>query len=184
MVLPVAELPDDVDALKAMIQTMAREHAEIARGNAARLDAAMAEVARLKAVEAAANERIANLMTIMNVLQRTQHGTRSERLRLAVDDEQVSFAFEEIETGLAAIQSELDRASGDKPKRAPRPRKGFAAHLIRIEEIVEPEIPTEYVGLEKVLIGEDRSERLDVVPPKFRVIVTRRPNMPSGAMTA
>ncbi|PLU24653.1 hypothetical protein BMJ29_02325 [Sinorhizobium medicae] len=27
----------------------------------------------------------------------------------------------------------------------------------------------------KVLIGEDRSERLDVVPPKFRVIVTRRP---------
>jgi hypothetical protein len=43
------------------------------------LDAAMAEVARLKAVEAAANERIANLTTIMNVLQRTQHGTRSER---------------------------------------------------------------------------------------------------------
>ena len=175
MVLPVAELPDDVDALKAMIQAMAREHAEIARGNAARLDAAMAEVARLKAVEAAANERIANLTTIMNVLQRTQHGTRSERLRLAVDDEQVSFAFEEVETGLAAIQSELDRASGDKPKRAPRPRKGFAAHLERIEEIVEPEIPAEYVGLEKVLIGEDRSERLDVVPPKFRVIVTRRP---------
>jgi len=29
--------------------------------------------------------------------------------------------------------------------------------------------------LEKVLIGEDRSERLDVVPPKFRVTVTRRP---------
>ena len=86
MVLPVAELPDDIDALKAMIQAMAREHAEIARGNAARLDAAMAEVARLKAVEAAANERIANLTTIMNVLQRTQHGTRSERLRLAVDD--------------------------------------------------------------------------------------------------
>ena len=29
--------------------------------------------------------------------------------------------------------------------------------------------------MEKVLIGEDRSERLDVIPPKFRVIVTRRP---------
>src|SRR6476659_3964650 len=30
-------------------------------------------------------------------------------------------------------------------------------------------------GLEKVLIGEDVSERLDVMPAKFRVIVTRRP---------
>jgi transposase len=27
----------------------------------------------------------------------------------------------------------------------------------------------------EVLIGEDRSERLNVIPPKFRIIVTRRP---------
>lgn len=100
---------------------------------------------------------------------------RSERLRLGVNDEQVSFAFEEVETGLSAIRSELDRAAKDKPKRAPRPRKGFAAHLERIEEVIEPEIPAGCEGLAKVLIGEDRSERLDVVPPKFRVIVTRRP---------
>lgn len=199
MVLPAPDLPDDVDALKAVILAMAREQAE----NAARIaiaenrmamtqaqlaaseaqakaalaaaEIAEAEVARLKVIEAAAKERIANLTTIMKVLQRTQNGTRSERLRLAVDDEQVSFAFEEVETGLSAIQSELERASGEKPKRAPRPRKGFAAHLERVEEVIEPEIPAEYEGLEKVLIGEDRSERLDVIPPKFRVIVTRRP---------
>jgi transposase len=30
-------------------------------------------------------------------------------------------------------------------------------------------------GKQKVVIGEDVSERLDVVPAKFRVIVTRRP---------
>jgi transposase len=171
MVLPVSDLPDDVDALKAMISAMAREQA----ANEARLAAATAEIARLEAVEKSANERIANLTSILKVLQRTQHGKRSERLRLGVDDEQVSFAFEEVETGLSAIQSELDRAAGDKPKRAPRPRKGFAAHLERIEEVIEPDIPDDCVGLEKVLIGEDRSERLDVVPPKFRVIVTRRP---------
>ncbi|ACP24381.1 putative transposase number 3 for insertion sequence NGRIS-11a [Sinorhizobium fredii NGR234] len=171
MDLPVSDLPDDVDALKAMILAMAREQA----ANETRLAAAAAEVERLKAVEESANERIANLTAILKVLQRTQHGKRSERLRLAVNDEQVSFAFEEVETGLAAIQSELDRAAGDKPKRAPRPRKGFAAHLERIEEVIEPEIPADCAGLEKVLIGEDRSERLDVVPPKFRVIVTRRP---------
>lgn len=129
----------------------------------------------MEAVEKSANERIANLTLIMKVLQRTQNGKRSERLRLEVNDEQVSFAFEEVETGLSAIRSELDRAAKDKPKRAPRPRKGFAAHLERIEEVIEPEIPAGCEGLAKVLIGEDRSERLDVVPPKFRVIVTRRP---------
>jgi len=171
MVLPVSDLPDDVDALKAMILAMAEERA----ANEARLAAAAAEVERLKAVEKSAYERIANLTAILKVLQRTQHGKRSERLRLAVNDEQVAFAFEEVETGFSAIQSELDRAAGDKPKRAPRPRKGFAAHLERIEEVIEPEIPADCAGLEKVLIGEDRSERLDVVPPKFRVIVTRRP---------
>ncbi|WP_436004470.1 transposase domain-containing protein, partial [Rhizobium sp. LjRoot30] len=132
MVLPVSDLPDDVDALKAMILAMAREQA----ANEARLATAAAEIARLEAVEKSANERIANLTSILKVLQRTQHGKRSERLRPGglggVNDEQVSFAFEEVETGLSAIQSELDRAAGDKPKRAPRPRKGFAAHLERI----------------------------------------------------
>jgi transposase len=171
MDLPLHDLPDDVDALKAMVLAMAREQA----AKEARLVTAAAEIARLEAVEKSANERIANLTSILKVLQRTQHGTRSERLRLGVNDEQVSFAFEEVETGLSAIQSELDHAAKDKPKRAPRPRKGFAAHLERIEEVIEPEIPAGCEGLEKVLIGEDRSERLDVVPPKFRVIVTRRP---------
>ncbi|WOS65856.1 IS66 family transposase [Sinorhizobium fredii] len=171
MDLPLSDLPDDVDALKAMVLALAREQA----AKEVRLKVAEAEIARLEAVEKSANERIANLTLIMKVLQRTQNGKRSERLRLGVNDEQVSFAFEEVETGLSAIRSELDRAAKDKPKRAPRPRKGFAAHLERIEEVIEPEIPAGCEGLAKVLIGEDRSERLDVVPPKFKVIVTRRP---------
>lgn len=171
MDLPLSDLPDDVDALKAMVLALAREQA----AKEVRLKVAEAEIARLEEVEKSANERIANLTLIMKVLQRTQNGKRSERLRLGVNDEQVSFAFEEVETGLSAIRSELDRAAKDKPKRAPRPRKGFAAHLERIEEVIEPEIPAGCEGLAKVLIGEDRSERLDVVPPKFRVIVTRRP---------
>lgn len=159
MVLPAPDLPDDVAALKAMVLAMAREQA----ANEARLAAAAAEIARLQAVEKSANERIANLTSILKVLQRAQHGKRSERLRLAVNDEQVSFAFEDAETGLSAIQSELDRAAKDNPKRAPRPRKGFAAHLERIEEVIEPEVPADCAGLEKVLIGEDRSERLNTL---------------------
>lgn len=137
MDLPPQALPDEVDALKAMVLAMARAQA----AKEARLKAAEAEIARLEAVEKSANEWIANLTSILKVLQRTQHGTRSERLWLGVNDEQVSFAFEEVETGLSAIQSELDHVAKDKPKRAARPRKGFAAHLERIEEVIEPEIP-------------------------------------------
>ncbi len=61
----------------------------------------------------------------------------------------------------------------------PTSAQRLAAHLERIEEVIEPEIPADCAGLQKVLIGEDRSERLDVVPPKFRVIVTRRPKYAS-----
>ncbi|WP_329609609.1 IS66 family transposase zinc-finger binding domain-containing protein [Mesorhizobium muleiense] len=40
--------------------------------------------------------------------------------------------------------------------------------------VIEPETPAGCEALEKILIGEDVSERLDVTPAKFRVIVTRR----------
>ncbi len=41
--------------------------------------------------------------------------------------------------------------------------------------VIEPEDLPEHAGKTKILIGEDISERLDVVAAKFRVIVTRRP---------
>ncbi|WP_165922063.1 hypothetical protein [Rhizobium azibense] len=85
----------------------------------------------------------------MTLLQRTQHGKRSKQLRLALNDEQVSFAFKEFETGPSEIQSDLGRAAGDKPKRARRPRKGFAARLERTEEVIEPEISADCEGLER-----------------------------------
>lgn len=117
------------------------------------------------------------LTAIVKMLERTLYGTRSERLRSDTpSNEQIAFVFDEIATGVAAIEAELAKAGGqDKPKRAPRPRKEFGAHVERVEIIVEPEVPPGCEGLEKVLIGEDVSKRLDVTPAKFRVIVTRRP---------
>ena len=41
--------------------------------------------------------------------------------------------------------------------------------------VIEPDELPEHAGKQKVLISEDTSERLDVIPPKFRVIVTHRP---------
>ena len=134
-----------------------------------------AENAELKALNASANERIERLNSILKALERGSFGQRSEKLKAgALDSDQQAFVFEEIQTGLAEIQAPLEKKTkaGSRPS---RPRKRFADHLERVEVILEPCDPEGCEGLEKVLIGEDVHERLDVVPIKFRVIVTRRP---------
>lgn len=164
MTAAIPELPDDVEALKAMVLAMAAQ---------SRLEE---RTHQLEAVNKAADKRIAALTAVVKMLERARYGRRSERLGGAVlDDDQYAFVLDEIEMGLAAIQVELQAADPDRPKRAPRPRKGFAPHLERIECVIEPEIPPGCEGLERVLIGEDVAERLDVTAAKFRVIVTRRP---------
>ena len=159
-------LPDDIDALKAMVLAMALK-----------TDALKIEVADLKVLNASAEERIARLTSILKTLERARFGRRSEKLgSKALDDEQSAFVFDEIQTGIAAVEAELDKRRGsDKAKRTPRPRKGFAAHLERVEIVIEPDDLPENAGKQKILIGEDVSERLDVIAAKFRVIVTRRP---------
>lgn len=165
MTAALPELPDDIEALKAMVLAMAAQSARLEE-----------RTHHLEAVNKAAEERIAALTAIVRMLERARYGRRSERLGDAgLDDDQYAFVLDEIETGLAAIQEELQAADPDRPKRAPRPRKGFAPHLERIEHVIEPELPPGCEGLEKVLIGEDVSERLDVTAARFRVIVTRRP---------
>ena len=164
MVLAAPELPDDVAALKAMVLALSRKAVDFE-----------AENTELKALNAAANERIERLNAILKTLERGSFGPRSEKLKPgALDSEQHAFVFEEIQTGLAEIQAPLEKKAktGSRPS---RPRKRFADHLERVEVIIEPSDPEGCEGLEKVLIGEDVNERLDVTPVKFRVIVTRRP---------
>lgn len=178
MTPPDLKLPDDVEALKAMVLAMAEK--------AARADALQNEVADLKARNADADERIERLTQILKAFDRARFGRRSEKLGSPItDDEQQAFVFEEIETGVAAIRAQVNKGR-ERPegKRPPRPRKGFAPHLERVEVVIEPEELPEHAGKQKVLIGEDVSERLDVMPAKFRVIVTRRQSMPSKTRTA
>ena len=144
MVLAAPDLPDDVAALKAMVLEV------------------RAEVAELKSINATANERIARLNSIIKMLERGRFGTRSEKLKPGdLTDEQHAFVFEEVQTGLAEIAVPLEKKT-KTASRAPRQRKGFAAHLERVEVVIEPEDPPGCEGLEKVCIGEDVSERLDV----------------------
>jgi transposase len=164
MVFAAPDLPDDVAQLKAMVLALSQKASQ-----------ADAEIAELKTLNATADERIARLTSIIKMLERARYGARSEQLKASgLNQEQHAFVFEEVQTGLAEIKAPLEKKT-KTATRAPRPRKDFAAHLERVEVVIEPSDPPGCEGLEKVCIGEDVSERLDVTPVKFRVIVTRRP---------
>lgn len=146
-----ADLPDDVDALRALVLEQARALDT--------LKVFQAEVERLRA--------------IIEALQRHRFGRRSEQL----DPDQLQLCLEEVETALAEAEEASEKASR---LRADRPRKinrgSLPAHLERIEQVIDVEdraCPCCGGALHQ--IGEDVAERLDVVPTTFRVLVTRRP---------
>lgn len=170
MTSSASALPDDVDTLKAMVVVMMSEKADL-RDETAELKA---EIVRLATVNERAETRIADLHAIIKRLERAQFGRSSEKL----DVDQQAFAFDEVQTGLGAIEAELEAAKPVSERRAARPRKAFPKHLERVEIIIEPETVAALCACGNcmpVRIGEDVSERLDVTPAKFRVIVTRRP---------
>jgi len=106
LMIATADLPDDIEALKAVI---------VAQG-----------------------EQNARLETLVAALRKALFGRKSEK----VDPDQFELALEDIEIGIAQI---------------------------------EPDSTICGCGSERHVIGEDISERLDIVPAQFRVIVTRRP---------
>lgn len=103
-------------------------------------------------------------------------GARTE----AMNAEQRRLFEETLAEDEAALQAALERlraegkAGGDKPKTPPRRprREALPTHLRRVEHRHEPEnttCPNEGCGRPMTRIGEDVSERLDVVPAEFFV---------------
>lgn len=151
-----ADLPDDVEALRAL----ALEQARI--------------LADLTDAKCKADARIGRLQAIIEALLRDRFGRKSEQL----DPDQFELALEDIETALGSAQAARDAAT-PKPK-GDRPRKtnrgSLPAHLERIEQVLDVEDKTcPCCSGTLHPIGEVVSERLDVVPTTFRVLVTRRP---------
>ena len=110
-------------------------------------------------------------------LNHALHGKRSEKL---TEDER-QLAFEDLSIALAEVEAEKEtraaKAGDGAAKPAPKRTIGnLPAALPRIEEVIEPAsliCPCGCGVMHK--IGEDRSERLDIVPAQLRVIVTVRP---------
>jgi transposase len=141
---------------------------------------AASEAARVEveARLAAAEEARARLERMLKQMRHERFGAKSEKR----DPDQHHLPFEDLEAaaGMLAAASEAAGKALGTGKKAPRPpqrNKGnLPAHLPRIERVLEPDSILCPCGCgEMVKVGEDRSERLDVVPAQFRVLVTIRP---------
>src|SRR5258708_32674292 len=114
-------------------------------------------------------------------MQRHRFGRRAETL----PEDQMLLGLEDVEQMAAS-----DAAIADQP--APVERAGWAekrrttrgslpADLPRVEIVVDIDSRTcPCCQGELHRIGEDKSERLDIVPAQFRVLVTRRPKYAGG----
>jgi transposase len=162
-------LPTNAEALRALLLAERTRHAEelaVARGEA---DRGQGEIARL--------------MAIIKELQRHRFGRRSERL----DPDQLALALEDLEQMLAAAQAaaEQDGKAPAKPAAARQRqinRGALPAHLPREEIAIDVADKTcACCGGLKHRIGEDVSERLDVIPAQLKVLVTRRPKYACAA---
>ena len=116
------------------------------------------------------------LRQIIKELQRHRFGKKAETL----PKEQLLLALEDVEQveaeGLARVEA-ADETKREARARARRTNRGsLPAHLPRIERLIDLADKTCPCcrGMLHV-IGEDVSERLDIIPAQFRVIVTRRP---------
>src|SRR6202045_4567750 len=122
--MPIDAVPDDVDALRALVNQLSSER-----------DAAIAESRRL-------TDENDQLRHLLKQLQRAQFGQRSERL----DRDQMQLALEDIETSLADRDAEdegqqnstADRPADERSKRRIN-RGSLPAHLPRVHVTIEPE---------------------------------------------
>jgi transposase len=126
----------------------------------------------LLAEERAENER---LRQIIRAMQRHRFGRRAESL----PEDQLLLGIEEAEQAEAAAQAVEETAPAVKAERTARRRRNrgaLPAHLPRVETLVDVESTTcPCCSGTLHRIGEDVSERLDVVPAQLRVVVIRRP---------
>ena len=166
--LPDIDLAAIPEGQRNSVATLLREHSDLKD-----------EAASLKEI----NKRLEHLVAELN---HVVHGKKSEKL--SEDDRQL--AFEDLEAGVAEVEERQDRRapSDDAPRRktspAKRNRGNLPKDLPRIERTIEPDSLQCPCGCGQMhKIGEDRTERLDIVPAQLRVLVTVRPKYACRACT-
>ena len=167
--LDLTALPSEVRTAILAAQTDADRRAE----QISALTESNATFATQNAELEAVNARLEHMVKELNHLL---YGPKSERF---TEDER-QLAFEDLEVATAEAQAQSDTIAMTTPRKKRRPPQrnlgNLPDHLERIEQVIEPDSIVCPCGCgDMVKIGEDRSERLDIVPAQFRVIVTVRP---------
>src|SRR5436189_784689 len=154
----IAQLPADIDALHVLVAAARAER-----------DAAIVERDH-------ALSQIDRLRHLLRQLQRAQFGRRSEKL----DPEQLLLALEDIEQAIAGNEAADDKkdpvAARARSEKRRANRGALPIHLPHVDVTIEPEdtnCPCCRAPMH--VIGEETSQRLDVIPAQFRVVVTHRP---------
>ena len=136
-------------------------------------DAERAEKSRLVAERDKLQSLYEHVHHLLRKANDHRFGARNERLE-RLPAEQLQLALEDIEASIAKTEAIEEK----REPRLPRTRKRGALpeHLPRIHETVTPpNANCPCCNAPMHMIGEEASERLDVVPAQYRVIVTHRP---------
>ena len=116
----------------------------------------------------------AKLWQLIERLLRHRYGPRSEKLDL--DQLQLGLEDEEQAAAEAAEATAAPSPRRQRSEPANRNRGALPSHLPRYEMVVDIDRKScPCCGSTLHLIGEDRTEQLDIVPSQLRVKVIRRP---------
>jgi transposase len=130
----------------------------------------------LKAMLLAERHESERLRQIIKELQRHRFGRKAETL----PEEQMLLGLEDVQQVAASADASQDETAPEGRTERARKRRNnrgaLPAHLPRIEVVVDLDAKTcPCCKGDLHQIGEDKSERLDMVPAQFRVVITRRP---------
>jgi transposase len=134
------------------------------------------DLGTLKAMLLAERTRAERLAQIIKEMQRHRFGRRAETL----PEDQLLLGFEEVEQTTAGEEADDEaRSPAEREAKAAKHRANrgsLPSHLPRVEMVVDVEDQNcPCCGGLLHVIGEDRAERLDIIPAQFRVLVVRRP---------
>ena len=170
----LAALPDDIDALKAVLTVERAKMREVV----AERDVGAAELAVVRARASEDLALIAHQKLRIAKLERQVYGPRSERSDRLID--QLALQFEELEASASEDELAAERAvakttmvAGFSRKRPER--NTFPEHLPRQRVIIDPPTACDCCGGTRLRkLGEDVTRTLETIPRRWQVIETVR----------
>lgn len=158
-----ADLPDDVQALQALVLAQRASLAE--QGG---------EIERLQRDMAERDLEIERLKAQIDKLKRMHFGRKSEQLDRQIA--RLETELEELAAGRGVADVRGARASqANTPGSSTSPKEALLPHLSRDEHVLELEPSCPLCGNSMQPLGEDISEQLARVAAAFKVIRTIRP---------